>query len=239
MRASAALPEGPGSGETVRAAVAAALGAYGSAGGPDSARWVLTLASAPLAGGSASAREGGAMALAALARHGATALDAAGLSGQAAEASVRYAREPLHECRVAAGRAAARLAAAGGGSAVAPVFQALLGPDQSGEVQRQALVALRRLSVSAGAAALSPHLPVVLPCVASLLQRDPNSQLRAAADAALKHVLGLAGGDAPALDAATASVTAVGGTARSYLTDSYLRRLAKLAEDDWEDPEDY
>lgn len=179
------------------------------------------------------------MALAALARHGATALDTAGLTSQAAEAAVRYAREPLHECRVASGRTAARLAAAGDGGAVAPVFQALLGPDQSGEVQRQALVSLRRLAVSAGAAPLSPHLPAVLPCVAALLQRDPNSQLRAAAEAALKHVLGLGGGDAPALDAATASVVVVGGTARSYLTDSYLRRLAKLAEDDWEDPEDY
>lgn len=239
MRAAAALPEGPGSGEVVRSAVAAALGAYGSAGGPDGARRVLAVATGPLGGGGSGAREGGAMALAALARYGASSLGAAGLSGDAADAAVRYAREPLHECRVAAGRAAARLAAAGVGSGVAPVFQALLGPDQSGEVQRQALVALRRLALAVGAAALSPHLPALLPSIAALLQRDPNSQLRSAAEAALKHSLGLGSSDAPALDAATAAVVAVGGTARSYLTDSYLRRLAKLAEDDWEDPEDY
>ena len=242
VRAAGALPDGPGSGQTARAAVAAALGAYAGAGGGEGARRVLSLATAPLTGGGgAGAREGGAMALAALARHGAGALVEAGLVQAACDAAVRYAREPLHECRVAAGRATARLAAhsADGGAAVAPVFQALLGPDQGGEVQRQALVALRRLAQARGAIALSPHIPALLPCVAALLQRDPNSQLRAAAEGALKHVLGLGGGDAPALDAAQAAVASVGGTARAYLTDSYLRRLAKLVEDEWEDPEDY
>jgi hypothetical protein len=242
-RDAGAMPAGPGTGEGVRAAVAAALGAYGAATGPDGARRVLALATAPLPGGGPGEREGGAMALAALARSAAAALEEAGLVGAAGDAAVRYAREPLHECRVAAGKAAARLAAhdpaGAGGRAVGPVMQGLLGPDQAGEVQRQALVALRDLAQARGAEALAPHLPALLPCVTALLQRDPNSQLRAAAEAALKHALGLAGGDAPSLDAAQAAAVAVGGTARSYLTDSCLRRLAKLAEDDWRDPEDY
>jgi hypothetical protein len=246
FRAAGALPAGPGSGEAARAAVAAALGAYAGAGGPDAARRMLALATGPLAAGSPGEREAGAMALAALARGGAGALSEAGLLSDACAAAVRYAREPDHECRVAAGRAAARLAAhdpapGGGAAAVGPVLQALLGPDQGSEVARQALVALRRLVQARGADAIAPHLQALLPCVTSLLQRDPNSQLRAAAEAALKHALGLASGDSGAggLDAATAAAVAVGGTARAYLTDAYLRRLAKLAEDEWEDPEDY
>ncbi|KIY91603.1 hypothetical protein MNEG_16361 [Monoraphidium neglectum] len=118
-------------------------------------------------------------------------------------------------------------------------MQALLGPDQGAEVQRQALVALRRLARARGPAALAPHLPALLPCAASLLQRDPPAPLRAAAEAALKHALGLAAGGEGALDGAIAAAAGVGGSARAYLTDSYLRRLARLQEDDWEDPEDY
>ena len=188
------------------------------------------------------------MALAAICRDGAAALAEGGLVADAGTAAVAYSREQHHECRVAAGRAAARLAAhdasggggGPGGSPVGTVMQALLGPDQGSEVQRQALVALRRLVRTAGAPALAPHLGVLLPCVTALLQRDPNSQLRAAGEAALRHALGLGGGDGGgALEVAQAAAVAVGGTARSFLTDSYLRRLAKLAEDEWEDPEDY
>jgi hypothetical protein len=188
------------------------------------------------------------MALAAICRNGAAALAEGGLVAEAGAAAVAYAREQHHECRVAAGRAVARLAAhdaaAGGGgpssSALGTVMQALLGPDQGSEVQRQALVALRRLARTAGAPALKPHVGVLLPCITALLQRDPNSQLRAAGEAALRHALGLGSGDGGgALEDAQAAAVSVGGTARAFLTDSYLRRLAKLAEDDWEDPEDY
>jgi hypothetical protein len=251
FRAAGGAPAGPGAGEAARAAVAAALGAYARAGGPDAARRVLALATSPLAAGGPGEREAGAMALAAAARSAPAALEEAGLLGDAGAAAARYAREPSGDCRVAAGRAAARLAAhdpspSGGGGAVGPVLQALLGPDQGAEVARQALVALRRLAQARGPGALAPHLSALLPCVTSLLQRDPNSQLRAAAEAALKHALGLAGGDGGggsgsggALEAAVAAAAAVGGTARAYLTDAYLRRLAKLVEDEWEDPQDY
>lgn len=246
--AAGSLPAGPGAGEVARAAAAAAIGAFASAAGPDGARRALALATAPLSSGNPGAREGGAMALAAICRCGAAALADGGLAADAGAAAIAYARQQHHECRVAAGRAAARLAAhdaAGGGggpgsSAVGTVMQALLGPDQGSEVQRQALVSLRRLARIAGAPALAPHLGVLLPCVTALLQRDPNSQLRAAGEAALRHALGLGGGDGGgALESAQAAAVTVGGTARAFLTDSYLRRLAKLAEDEWEDPEDY
>lgn len=247
-----AMPAGPGTGETMRSAVAAAIGAFGGAVGPDGARRSLSMATGPIGTGTPGEREGGAMALAALTRSATAALEEAGLLAAAGDAAVRYAREPLHDCRVAAGRAAARLAShdasrgggAGGSSAAfGTVMQALLGPDQGAEVQRQALVALRRLAQARGAEALAPHLPIILPCVTSLLQRDPNSQVRSAGEAALRHVLGLGAGSASdpaaALEGAQAAAVAVGGTARAYLTDSYLRRLAKLAEEEWEDPEDY
>lgn len=246
--AGGAAPTGPGAGETARAAAAAAIGAFAGATGADGARRVLALATGPLGAGGPGAREAGAMALAAICRDGAAQLAEGGLVADAGTAAITYAREQHHECRVAAGRAAARLAAhdassgggGPGGSPFGPVMQALLGPDQGAEVQRQALVALRRLARTAGAPALSPHMGVLLPCVTALLQRDPNSQLRAAGEAALRHALGLGGGDGGgALEGAQAAAVAVGGTARAFLTDSYLRRLAKLAEDEWEDREDY
>ena len=183
------------------------------------------------------------MALAALARSAASALDEAGLLAAAGDAAVRYAREPLHDCRVAAARAAARLAshdAAHGGkscsSAFGTVMQALLGPDQSAELQRQALVALRRLAQARGSESLVPHHSIILPCVTSLLQRDPNSQVRSAGEAALRRVEMASLAASPGLqrlagasDVATRAFQGLGGYIRNKSTlDGRLRELAIL-----------
>jgi hypothetical protein len=111
----------------------------------------------------------------------------------------------------------------------------LLGPDQGSEVQRQAMLSLVRLSAVDDGAALSPHLPALLPSVCSILQREPNSQVRAAAEALLKKGLRLELG----LETGQAAAASVGGTTKAFLTDAYLRRLAARQGDDWEEVEEY
>jgi hypothetical protein len=111
----------------------------------------------------------------------------------------------------------------------------LLGPDQSSEVQRQALLTLTRLAAVDDGAALGPHLASLLPSVCSILQRDPHSQVRAAAEKFLKQGLRLEAG----LECGQSAAAAAGGTTKSFLTDAYLRRLAGRQADDWEEVEEY
>ena len=152
-------------------------------------------------------------------------------------------------------------------------MQTLLGPDQAPETSRQALLALRRLAeavaaerrrrrqrarrAAAGgaagappsddAAAHGPPLPPavvseVLPSVCGLLFREPPTTVRAAGEHAVKALLAL--GCEADVDDALALAQASGGTVRSLLTPSVLRRIAKMAPVDpredlkW-DPEEY
>jgi hypothetical protein len=111
----------------------------------------------------------------------------------------------------------------------------LLGPDQGSEVQRQAMLSLTKLAAVDDGAALSPHLSSLLPSICSILQRDPHSQVRAAAEALLKKGLRLELG----LETGQSAAAAAGGTCKSFLTDAYLRRLASKQMDDWEEVEEY
>ncbi len=139
---------------------------------------------------------------------------------------------------MAGGRAAARLAAAHRATlpALSGVMLTLLGADQSSEVQRQALLTLRRLA-TADASLLQPQWGALVPLMAAVVGGTASGPLKAAADQSLRRVLQLDVG----LEAAQAFVAGGGaGGAKAVLTDSYLRRLAKLAEDDdleWEKEE--
>lgn len=137
--------------------------------------------------------------------------------------------------RIAGGRAVCRLynVHRNLGPALTTAMTTLLGPDQAPEVQRQAMMSLTRLAGSEGA--LAPHLPGLLPSICSILQREPNSQVRLAAEALLKKRLGLEAG----LEAGQAAAAAAGGTTKTFLTDAYLRRLASRQADDWEEVEEY
>lgn len=123
------------------------------------------------------------------------------------------------------------------GPAFSSSMTTLLGPDQSSEVQRQALVSLSKLA-GVDDSALQPHLAALLPSICSILQRDPNSQVRSAAEQLLKRALQLNTADAT-LESGQAAAAVAGGTAKTFLTDAYLRRLSKLAEDEWVEQEEY
>ena len=155
--------------------------------------------------------------------------------------------------KVAGGKAVARLFAGDrrgkAASAFANVMMALLGPDQGSEVQRQALLTCYKAlgaalegdgnSPAKAGRDIDPVVPQLLPCICSILQREPNSQVKAAAEQLLKRSLGLAGAGDAALEEARATAAAAGGTAKAFLTDAYLRRLLKMAEDDWGGQEAY
>ncbi len=128
--------------------------------------------------------------------------------------------------------------AAGVTAALQAGLLALLGPDQTGEVSRQALLSLGRLAVAADADALAPLLGALLPSVCRVLQREPSSSIRAAVEQCLRKMLRPE--DAAGIEAAqAAAAAAAGGTTRTFLTDAYLRRLQKLGEDEWVEVEDY
>lgn len=97
------------------------------------------------------------------------------------------------------------------------------------------MISLTKLAAVDDGAALGPHLASLLPSICSILQRDPNSQVRAAAEALLKKGLRLELG----LETGQSAASAAGGTTKSFLTDAYLRRLVSRQQDDWEEVEEY
>lgn len=141
--------------------------------------------------------------------------------------------------KIAGGRAIVRLYAVHRniGPALVGCLTTLLGPDQSSEVQRQALVSLATLA-GMDDRALSAHLGALLPSICSILQRDPNSQVKAAAEQLLRKALQLHIPEA-GIEVGQAAAAAAGGTAKAFLTDAYLRRLQKLVEDEWVEQEEY
>ncbi len=174
--------------------------------------------------------------------------------------------------RTAAGRAAARLAAAvllaRSGSAPAvltaavAVLQALLGPDQSSEVVRTTLLAVRGLAMELAAAdaaaaataaaggavappplapLLEPHFPALVPSMCAVLAGGVGSAItRSTAEAALQKLLRV-DASAAGLDVAARYVGGGGlaAVARTTLTDSFLRRLQKLTDEDLFSSEEY
>lgn len=134
--------------------------------------------------------------------------------------------------RIAAGRAAARLLPQQPSLApgLSTILMALLGPDQSSEVQRQALMALKRAAGDdAGAALFEPLLDKLLPSICAIVQNPQNNLTKVAAEACLKKLLRLeAVGEALAQRCAGS----LGSTVRTTLTEAYLKRLMKLAEEE-------
>lgn len=141
--------------------------------------------------------------------------------------------------KIAGGRAVVRLyqCARNIGPALSSSMTTLLGPDQTSEVHRQALISLNKLA-GVDDTALQPHLTALLPSICSILQREPNSQVRSAAEQLLKRALRLSSPEA-GLEAGQAAAAAAGGTVKAFLTDAYLRRLSKLADDEWVEQEEY
>ncbi|KAL6756479.1 armadillo-type protein, partial [Haematococcus lacustris] len=131
------------------------------------------------------------------------------LTAAVMDAVTRYARDPDPALRVAAGRAASRMAVAVP-SLLTPACQvlgALLGPDQSTEVARQALLS------TMAPLHIAPHAgPVKVTCELSL---QKVLQLEAGLDVAQRYL-----------------ATGPGTTVRTTLTDAFLRRAAKLSGDD-------
>ena len=192
---------------------------------------LLTPAWPPLAAASA---------LGALARRAPAALAASGVTVKVAAAIATLAGATGPGVRAAAARAAGYLAAAqtlgtldgvlAGGAAKALV--ALASPDQDGDTQRAALAALRRAAVGAAGAppdagpdALTPHLGDIVTVLVALLAAA-SGPTKLAAERTLARVLRCDAGSDRA-DSFLASGRA-GPMARTYLTDTYVRRLGRL-----------
>ncbi|KAK2076339.1 hypothetical protein QBZ16_000864 [Prototheca wickerhamii] len=182
---------------------------------------------------------------------------AAIVAGLVAAAVQRFARDPHYPIRQAAARLAARIVMAQLQDAdesdasntsdasssppptalprLAPLFVSLLGSDQDSDVQATAVAALRKLAGSHPSApqALAPHLADLVPSLLAVIS-DAIGSTRLNAERTLARVLGVAGGDeGPARDW-LASGAASPAVARQ-LTDTYLRRLAKLPPGEEED----
>jgi hypothetical protein len=238
LRSTASRPRATSGGvDPTEAALVTALAQHAAGGGPAALSAVLDAGPTPAkAPSSLQERELSAMLLAAVAGAAPAAMSPPQLKA-AGEAAVRATRDPEATVRVAGGRAVCRLYATHG-AALAPALSTamttLLGPDQPCEVQRQACLSLGRL-LAADEGALAGHLPALLPSLCSILQREPNSQLKAAAEALLRRGLRLDSG----VDQGAAAAAAAGGATRSFLTDAYLRRLAARGADEWQEPEEY
>ncbi|KXZ48792.1 hypothetical protein GPECTOR_25g376 [Gonium pectorale] len=248
-----------------RVYVGSCLGCLCRVAPPDTLRTVLSFGPlAPSQPASAPGRQLHGIILAVAAKQAGARLEAAGLLKPVLEAIRAAARDEDTGVKTAAARAAARLAssvltaAAAGGAESLPasasavltscvaVLQALLGPDQGGEVVRQALLATRGLALELAAggaateAALEPHLPALLPSICSVLAGGQVSGItRSTAEAALQKLLRLdaAGGG---LDvAARYLASGPAAVARQTLTDSFLRRLQKLTDEDLYASEEY
>ncbi|GLC46160.1 hypothetical protein PLESTB_001196200 [Pleodorina starrii] len=248
-----------GDDDEYRVYVGSCLGALCRVAPPDVLRALL--AAGPLAPAqppAAPGRQLNGIILATAARHaGAARLEEAGLLKPFQDAIRAAARDEDTGVKTAAARAAARLAASavgGGGGVLAAsvaVLQALLGPDQGSEVVRVALLAVRGLAMAVGRAGgadvaaagaevpdlLEPHLPALVPSMCAVLAGGSASGItRSTAEAALQKLLRVEAGLEVAQRYLAAGPAAV---ARQTLTDSFLRRLQKLTDEDLFAAEEY
>lgn len=184
--------------------------------------------------------------LASMALHAGPQLETMGLLKPFLEAVGKAARDESVPVRVAAARAAGRLASRC--TAALPhcitVLQALLGQDQNTETQRNALLAARRLATELASkgqftAQFEPQLPALLPPICAIILAagtSGGSIVRTTAEASLQKVLQVEGG----LEVAQRALSATPGPmVRQTLTDSFLRRLQKLTDDNLFDMEEY
>ncbi|GIL73837.1 hypothetical protein Vretimale_5312 [Volvox reticuliferus] len=237
-----------GDDDEYRMYVGSCLGALCRVAQPDVLRAVLT--AGPLAQSlppSASARQLNGIFLATAARHAGVRLEEAGLLKPFQDAIRLAARDEDTGVKTAAARAAARLAASATATASVmqhsvTVLQALLGPDQGSEVVRVALLAVRGLAIEVGSSEgseglLDSHLPALVPSMCAVLASGTASGItRSTAEAALQKLLRVEAG----LDVAQRYLASgPAAVARQTLTDSFLRRLQKLTDEDLFAVEEY
>lgn len=234
--------------------VGSCLGALCRVAQPDTLKAIL--AAGPLAvqqPPAAAARQLNGVVLATAAKYAGARLEDAGLLKPFTDAIKAAARDADTGVKTAAARAAARLASAvvGAGSAQAggvltatvATLQALLGPDQGSEVVRVTLLAVRGLAMDLAAggeaseALLDPHAPALVPSMCAVLATGQVSGItRSTAEAALQKLLRVESGLEVAQRYLASGPAAV---ARQTLTDSFLRRLQKLTDEDLFASEEY
>ncbi|KAG2444413.1 hypothetical protein HXX76_001166 [Chlamydomonas incerta] len=243
-----------GDDDEYRVYVGSCLGALCRVAQPDTLKSILV--AGPLAvsqPAAATARQLNGVVLATAAKYAGARLEEAGLLKPFMDAIKTAARDSDTGVKTAAARAAARLAAAvvGAGSAAAgtvltaavATLQALLGPDQGSEVVRVTLLAVRGLAIDFAAggeateALLDPHLPALVPSMCAVLAAGQVSGItRSTAEAALQKLLRVESGLEVAQKYLASGPAAV---ARQTLTDSFLRRLQKLTDEDLFASEEY
>ncbi|PRW50843.1 Translational activator GCN1 isoform A [Chlorella sorokiniana] len=234
-----AVTAAAGDDEDLRAAAAAATGAFAKHCSAEELRGVLE--SGPLATGSGrlSERIGSAQMAAAIAQHAAPRLEEQALLQRFVESIVKAARDPSADVKAAAARATGRLLLAQieAGSGVAPpslpplvsTSLALLGMDQDNTVQRTMLSVLRRVAVACPAA-LPPHWKELVPSICAIVQSTAGPT-KVAAERTLARVLALDKGIEPAV----AFVPSGGPLARTILQEAFLRRLSKMPVEEEDD----
>ncbi|KAG2489371.1 hypothetical protein HYH03_012201 [Edaphochlamys debaryana] len=253
-----AMRAASGDDDEYRLAVGSCLGTLCRVAPADTLKSILAAGPlAPSAPASVAARQLNGVILATAARQAGGRLEEAGLLRPFQDAIRAAARDEDTGVKTAAARAAARLAVAVTAGAATPaaaaaamtasvaVLQALLGPDQGSEVVRVALLAVRGLAMElagrgegAFGALLEPHLPALLPSMCAVLAPGTSASgiTRSTAEAALQKALRVEAGLEVAQRYLAASPAAV---ARQTLTDSFLRRLQKLTDEDLFASEEY
>ena len=234
---------GAGEDEVLLRAAAGALGAYSARCAPQELRELLEAGPlTPIKTGKYGERLGSALIAAAVAQRSGSAIAAADFRAAFLQSVAKLSKDESIDVKQAAGKAAGRLVAAeleevsssssGGNGGDAPslpdvvtIIVALLGPDQHSEVQKQALAMLRRLS-AVGVEALVPFYADLVPSVLSMIQ-DSSGTTKLSAERTLARVLQLDQG----IEAAQLYLTSggkPGALAKQMLTETYLRRLARL-----------
>ncbi|KAF5835979.1 armadillo-type protein [Dunaliella salina] len=170
-------------------------------------------------------------------------LEEAGVVQACVDAMIKLSRDKEQPIKVAAGRAATRLAIGNPQTleAACGVLAALMGPDQPTEVSRQALLSVRRLADAvraqqheAGAEEdpLQPHLPTIVPPMCSVAAHT-SGPVRGTAERSLCRVLDMDPvSGSPGEGVAKYLAAGPGGTVRSLLTEPFLRRVARISFDD-------
>lgn len=180
--------------------------------------------------------------VATVSRYAVERLEEHSLKAPAINSIKRFARDDKVPVKVAASRAASHLIVSEVVSthnskslaALIPTLCAFLGPDQSSELQRHGMAALREISLT-DSTPLQQHFADLVPSLCSLIQTS-SGPTKLACEQTLSSVLGLSAG----MEAAQSYMSKQPGPlVKSVLTEPYLRRLQKVQLDDAEEEDEY
>eukprot|EP00884_Botryococcus_braunii_P017377 jgi/Botrbrau1/4322/Bobra.0232s0014.1 len=224
-----------GEDEATLTAVAAAVGVFAKHASGEEVRAALRVVGLGPTGlrGSALAS---ALTLAAIARNAPARLEEVGMVAKSLEAIKVAARDENPAARLGAARAAGYLALAelegslpGGTLApLVPLMTSLLSSEQTSDVQRCMMTVLRKLAVT-NVGALEEGYSMLVPALCAVLQQT-QGPTKLAAERTLSRLLQADAGTDRAMTFLASG--AAGPVAKTYLTDSYLRRLGRLPLDD-------